>query len=220
MDNSRVTSWWLLIVQKRYVCKYCHTHILPFGFKGVWVKWCGSDCLETWLSLGWSQTSDDPVSYLPEYCDDRSLSRCPGYHILYFYDSYLVRIFHSYLSLVILKSLIIKNAYFHLCFSTLAVTEARLKTMLFFTQCLSIFDLSVLIRELLRMKESDRSHSGIEHRIISTIRFPWSSKAPLMCLLFAVPMILTDNFWKMAGIMQYDLDIEILNNIGAKTTSH
>lgn len=180
-----------------------------------------------WIRLSWniiksrlSQTSDDPVSYLPEYCDDRSLSRCPGYHILYFYDSYLVRIFHSYLSLVILKSIIIKNAYFHLSFSTLAVTEARLKTMLFFTQCLSIFDLSVLIRELLWMKESDRSHSGIEHRIISTIRFPWSSKAPSMCLLFAVPMILTDNFWKMAGIMQYDLDIEILNNIGAKTTCH
>lgn len=75
------------LVKKRYVCKYCHTHILPFGFKGVWVKWCGSDYLETLFSLGWSQTSDDPVSHLPEYCDDRSLSRWPGYHVLYFYDS-------------------------------------------------------------------------------------------------------------------------------------
>lgn len=60
---------------------------------------------------------------------------------------------------------------FHFCFSTLALTEARLKTMLLFTQCLSIFDLSVLIRELPRNKESDKSHSGREHRKISTIRF-------------------------------------------------
>lgn len=91
--------------------------------------------------------------------------------------------------------------------------------MLLFTQCLSVFDLSVLIRELPRKKESDRSHSGIEHGIISTIRFPWSSKAPSTCLLFAVPMVLTISE-EMAGIMQHDFDIEILNNIGAKTTCH
>lgn len=103
--------------------------------------------------------------FLSAKMTDMSLSVCSNYCVLCIWLTFFLfsQDLFSYLSSVTLKSTLARHTHFHLCFSTSTVTWAKLKTMSLYKQRCSIFDLTVLIRELPRMKVSDRNNSKKEH---------------------------------------------------------